>query len=72
MISKILNRVRSWWRGKLIAGEYDPENGLLIFPYEDRPRIFWQIKAVLDFLRPHWKFLVTTSIAIAAILISRR
>jgi hypothetical protein len=64
-------RIKNWWQGKLVAGRFYPDSGLLVLPYEDRPRIFWQLKAVLDFLRKHWKFLVTTIVAIAGVLVSR-
>lgn len=71
MILNIFAHIKNWWRGKLVAGKYYPDSGLLVLPYEERPRIYLQIKAVLDFLRTHWKFFVTTVIAIAAILVSR-
>ena len=65
-------RIRNWWQGKLVAGKFYPDSGLLVFPYEDRPRIYWQLKAALSFLRSHWKFVVTTIVAITGILISLR
>jgi hypothetical protein len=70
MILNLFVRIKSGWYGKLVVGKYYSDSGLLVLPYEDRPRIFWQLKSVLDFLRRHWKFLVTTTIAIAGFLVS--
>ena len=72
MVLNMFARIKNWWQGKLVASKYYPDSGLLVLPYEDRPRFYLLIKVVQDFLRTHWKYLVTTIIAVAAILASRR
>jgi len=61
----MFKRIKDWWGGETIAPYYAPDQ-VPILPEQRRPLVYRCLKAVWLFVCDHWKFLVTTGIAVTA------
>lgn len=53
----LISRLRSWWNGKLIERNDDPDGMIVFMPYYDRPKARLCLEAVAGFYRRHWQWL---------------
>lgn len=59
-------KIKEWYRGKPISLESDPDDLFVIYPsvYYKQPILAKIIKYIGDFWLKHWKWILTTIIAV--------
>lgn len=70
LIKRVMSRITDWYNGTFIPYKNDPSSPVqIIGGYVERHWTASAVKALVDFLSANWKFVVTSLIAIAGIIL---
>lgn len=64
----MFKKIKKWWDGYLVDPNDNPNSGIILMPYIQRPFLARCSETLSKFYLNHWQWLWTTAIAVIALL----
>ena len=67
-MKKVIEKIKDWHRGPYIEPPRDPD--IVMMGYHHQPKLARAFDRLVEFWLAHWKFLITTFIAVVALYLT--